>query len=367
MMKHPDSYHPRRTRTRRRGATMAMLAILMPVMIGVAAFAINVVYMEMTRTELQISMDIAARAAGRTLAVTEDQQQAIAAAENMLALNPYANQTLSLSETELEFGVSTRISDADRYDFAAASTPNAVRIATNGTNTVPALFPTMGISLQHRPLKATICTKAELDISLVIDRSGSMSWDIDGNRPDSASWQNGDPAPENSRWMDAVSAVEGFLTVMETSIHDERVALTTYSSTATTDVELTNNYYSVRDALDVHTQSFGGGSTAIGDGIIDGVEALTNQSTARPWATRVLIVMSDGLQTTGTDALAAAEQAAEDYVMVYTVTFSNEADQSSMQEVAAAAAGKHYHADDSAQLNQVFEDIARGLPTLLTF
>ena len=77
--------------------------------------------------------------------------------------------------------------------------------------------------------------------------------------------------------------------------------------------------------------------------------------------------MSDGLQTTGTDELDAAQQAAADNVMIYTVTFSDEADATSMQEVAAAGAGKHFHANDSYQLNQVFEDIARGLPTLITF
>lgn len=350
----------------RRGATMAMIAILMPIMIGVAAFAINVVYMEMTRMELQISMDLAARAAGRTLAVTEDQNQAIAAAENMLTRNPYANQVLTLDEVNLDFGISTRTSDAVRYSFQPGLTPNAVRIEGNGTNHVPMLFPTMGVPIEHRPIKAAICTKVELDVSLVIDRSGSMSWDADGNRP-AEPWAYGDPAPENSRWLDAVAAVDGFLTVMENSIHDEHVSLTTYESKATTDVELTNNYQSVRDALNVHTQSFGGGGTGIGNGIIDGVAALNRNLKARPWATRVLVVMSDGLETAGTSALYAAQQAAADNVMIYTVTFSNQADVTAMQDVAAAGAGKHYHADDSAQLNQAFEDIARGLPTLLTF
>lgn len=357
----------------RRGATMAMLAILMPVMLSVAALAINVVYMEMTRSELQISIDLAARAAGRTLAVTEDEQQAIAAAELLLSENPYANQVLTLAETNIEFGVSTRLSEADRYDFGPGMNPNAVRIESNGTNNVPMLFPSMGLPIQHRPIKAAICTKVELDISLVIDRSGSMAFSTaetaDGGVPDAAAddWSYGDAVPPNSRWLDAVAAVDGFLNVMENSTHDERVTLTTYSSSATTDVNLTNDYDSIRTALDVHSAQFDGGGTGTGNAIIEGVAALNENSLARPWATRVLIVMSDGLQTTGTDQLYAAQQAAADYVMIYTVTFSDEADATSMQEVAAAAAGKHYHADDSYQLNQVFEDIARGLPTLITF
>ncbi|MCS7471040.1 VWA domain-containing protein [Stieleria sp. ICT_E10.1] len=344
---------------------MAMLAVLMPVMIGIAAFAINVVYMEMARTELQISLDVAARAAGRTLAVTDDETQARDAAENMLALNPYANQVLTPGETNLEFGVSTRYSDLDRYSFSPGSPANAIKIETNGTNQVPMLFPTLGINLQFRPIKAAICTKVELDIALVIDRSTSMSRDSNGYRSDS--WETGDPAPGSSRWIDTVHAVDKFLDVMEASVHDERVALTTYASTPTTDLELTNDYDSIRNAMDDHSDPFNGGSTAIGDGILGGVEALNHGSYARPWATRILVVLSDGLQTMGIDAVVAAEQAAADNIMVYTITFSDGADQATMQQVAAAAAGKHYHADDSGQLNQAFTDIARGLPTLLTF
>lgn len=360
-------------RNTRRGATMAMLAIMMPAMLAVAALAINVVYMEMTRTELQISLDIASRAAGRTLAVTESQEQSIAAAELMLQQNPYANQILTLGETNIEFGVSTRISESERYDFGPGMNPNAVKIESNGTNEVPMLFPSMGVPIQHRPIRAAICTKVELDISLVIDRSGSMAFAADeqsgGGTPSSApdDWAFGDPAPPESRWLDAVNAVDGFLNVMENSTHDERVTLTTYSSRATTDVNLTNDYDMIRSALDTHSAEFNGGGTGTGNAIVDGVAALNKNGYARPWATRVLVIMSDGLQTTGTDQMYAAQQAAEDYVMIYTVTFSDEADATSMQEVAAATAGKHYHAVDSYQLNQVFEDIARGLPTLITF
>ena len=155
---------------------MALLAILMPVMIGVAAFAINVVYMEMTRTELQISLDLATRAAGRTLAVTEDQAQATAAANLMLQQNPYANQVLSLADTNISFGVSTRNSSSERYAFESGVYPNAVKIETNGNNDVPLLFPTMGLDIPLRPIKTSICTSMEMDVALVLDRSGSMAF-----------------------------------------------------------------------------------------------------------------------------------------------------------------------------------------------
>ncbi|WP_372896026.1 VWA domain-containing protein [Stieleria sp.] len=363
----------RHRRHLRRGATMAMLAILMPVMIAVAAFMINIVYMELTRTELQISLDVATRAAGRTLAVTGDQQQAVIAAEQMLNANTYANQTLALSETEIVFGVSTRHSEMERYNFGPGNHPNAVKVETNGTHLVPLLFPSMGVPIQPRPMKTAIATKVELDIALVIDRSGSMAYSAseqaDGSGPDAADddWAFGDPVPPHSRWLDTVAAVDTFLSVMEQSHHDEMVTLTTYASKATVDVDLTHDYNSIRAALDHHSNHFSGGGTNTGEGITKGSAAVQKKNLARPWAAKVMVVMSDGLSTTGTEPVSAARMAAEAHVMVYTVTFSDEADTTTMQEVADAGAGKHYHANDSAQLNQVFEDIARGLPTLITF
>ena len=77
--------------------------------------------------------------------------------------------------------------------------------------------------------------------------------------------------------------------------------------------------------------------------------------------------MTDGIQNTGPDYVYAAQQAVSDNVMVYTITFSDEADQSAMQSVANEAAGKHFHATSGIELTHVFEEIAREFPTLVTF
>ena len=63
---------------------MAVLALMLPVILAIAAYAINVVYMEAARTELQITTDVATRAAGRMLAVTGDEEQALVADEEGL-------------------------------------------------------------------------------------------------------------------------------------------------------------------------------------------------------------------------------------------------------------------------------------------
>ncbi len=76
--------------------------------------------------------------------------------------------------------------------------------------------------------------------------------------------------------------------------------------------------------------------------------------------------MTDGIHNTGSDPIAAATAAAASGIMIFTVTFSDEADIARMQQVALIGNGKHYHATSAAQLSTVFAEIAASLPTLLT-
>ena len=50
--------------SRRRGAMLPLVAILLPVLLVVGSLVINIAYMELTRTELQVASDAATRAAG---------------------------------------------------------------------------------------------------------------------------------------------------------------------------------------------------------------------------------------------------------------------------------------------------------------
>ncbi len=362
----------------RRGTVLAILAFLIPALLAVSAYAINVVYMEYVRTELQIATDVTSRAAGRALAITGDQTKAFEAAQRLADENLVAGKVLELSMGDLEFGVSTRFSDTERYSFAAGKNPNAVHLRTESfvggaNNAIPMLFPTMGATINFRPIKSAICTQVELDIALVMDRSGSMAYAsdeiADGSTPSSAplGWSFGDPAPPMSRWNEAVAALHGFIDVLEKSAHDERVSLSTYSSKSTTDQKLTNDYSLVKTALQKYSDKFDDGSTSIGDGILEGAAALSDKKVARPWAARVMIVLSDGIYNSGIDPIIAANMAAGEEVMIFTVSFSAEADQAKMLEIAECGAGKHYYAGNSGALAEAFEDIARSLPTLITY
>ncbi len=363
----------RRFRGRRTGATLVLLCLLLPVVLIVAAFAINVAHMELTRTELQIATDLATRAAGRTLAVTGDQQQAISSASRLLARNPVANKPLPLSGVDVEFGVATRTAENQRYSFAKGAKPNSVHVESNGSVQVPMLFPTMGVPVDFRPIKKAVSTRMVLDIALVLDRSGSMAFaanEVAGPGIPLAAplgWAFGFPVPKPSRWDDAVQAAYQFLDLIEKTGYDEHVSLATYSTDYSDDIDLTEDFKSIKASLELRSKIFLGGATNIGGGMLAGLDTLSNKKAARPWATRVMVVLTDGIHNFGADPIQTARQLAAEHVIIYTVTFSKEADQSRMAQVAAIGTGKHYHATSGAELVYAFEDIARSLPTLLTY
>ncbi len=171
--------------------------------------------------------------------------------------------------------------------------------------------------------------------------------------------------PPQSRWGDAITATRRFLDELEESPASERVTLVTYSDVARTDVGLTNKYANILGALSTYSAKFSSGATNIAQGINEGVNALAGCS-SRPWAMKVLVILTDGLQTVPGDIDGAARNAAEQGAIVFTVTFSSEANQSAMENVARIGLGKHYHASTGADLVNVFRDIAKSLPTILT-
>ena len=90
------------------------------------------------------------------------------------------------------------------------------------------------------------------------------------------------------------------------------------------------------------------------------------QGRSRDFVERTMIVLTDGLQNRGRPArLAAADQAAL-ATTIHAITFGQDADQEAMREVAAIGNGRFFHANNGAQLRQVFTEIALTLSTIIT-
>ncbi|TWU44030.1 von Willebrand factor type A domain protein [Novipirellula aureliae] len=360
------------------GSTMVLIAVLLPVLFGLAAFAINIAYMESLNTDVQVTIDAAARAAGREYVLTGSEAKALLAAQEAATENPVAGQVLTLKASDLQFGKSTRSSVDQPYAFTPAEKGNAVRITSeslaDGTgNTIPALFPIFGNTFNVRVRQSATSTQSTFDIALVIDRSGSMAFAADEvSDPDvppataPVGWDFGDPVPTNARWLDLIAAVKTFNQMLEDSPQDELLALATYSTYANVDLELTDDYNQITDILSQASINGVQGGTNIGDGIYAGRWAATKSDNCRSYASKVIVLMTDGNHNYGSNPYWAAKMAAKSGVTVFTITFSDEANQSAMQTVAENAAGKHFHASDALQLKEAFRDIARNLPSLIT-
>jgi hypothetical protein len=363
---------------RRIGAITPLMALMLPVTLILAAFAINIAMLELNRTEMYISADAASRAAGREFALTSNQEIAKQVAREAARRNTVGGAALLLTDDDFAFGQAYRDESSMRYAFTPGGAyQNAVEITakrTKGSRNGSINMPLSGF-FGNANIEATQTSRVnqiEVDIALVIDRSGSMAYASDEpakyppfpkNSP--PGWAFGHAAPSESRWLDAVRAVEVFVGELEKSPMKELVSLTTYSDGAGIDQNLTADYKRIMASLDGYTKSFASGATNISGGINEGRKSLAI-SDARNFAAKVMIVLTDGIDTTGSNPVNAAASAAEQQIMIFTITFSDEADKNTMEKVSAKGLGKHYHAANANDLNDIFRDIARQLPVLLT-
>ncbi|MDP1563740.1 MAG: VWA domain-containing protein [Pirellulaceae bacterium] len=371
-----DSRQPNRT-----GGALALILLLTILILTLGAFAINLAQMQLVRTEMQVASDASARAANRIFASTRDFGQAQTMSQQVANNNRVNGRNLVLRPSDYELGTSVRNNLNQRYQYTpGGANPNSIVLRTEMSGSSPSgavnLFMPgfLGLTTTDIRMEAR-STQVELDIALVIDRSGSMAFRADqvaalplgwtDGAPLPAGFTFGQPAPNPSRWRDTVGGIQVFLNELNQTAQLEHVALVTYSTGAAVELNPTTNYNAVMGRLGVYSNSFQSGHTNIGGGLRGASNALVNAN-SRPWAVKVIVLMTDGLENTGPDSIREARRLAADGIMIFTVTFAQEANQSRMRTVASVGGGKHYHATDAASLSTVFRDIARQMPTLVT-
>ena len=409
----------------RKGAIAVLMAFLLPVLLILASLCINVAYMQLTRTELMVATDAAARAGGRAMSELQNVEQAKAAAQATAALNDVAGSPLRVNyfdyKNEIEFGDSNPKDDTDRFIFEKVATDDvrfqredATSIRITGAldedslgGQLDALFPTFGMLDQFDLHWSSVAMQVDRDISLILDRSGSMNdppvyvWP-QGFSPFSYSslnagidaglittqvirnrrqyyyapgqnsqtyqdwlWEHhlGLGEPPETAWEELKKAVDVFLDVLNDTDQDEQVSLASYATDARIGAWLETDYNVIRDTMD---RLFPSGRTAIGDGMREGMRTILS-TTARPFAAKTLLVMTDGKHNEGVSPQSVAREVVRDFdVTIHTVTFGGGADQTAMAEVAEIGGGEHYHANTGSELQAIFEEIANNLPTIMT-
>lgn len=369
----------RRANARRQGAILPLVAIIMPVMLILMGFSVDLAYMQNSRMELRAATDAAARAAATKLSQTDDTLAARNQAKLVAGQNFVAGQNLQLSDSDILIGRSEP-NGAGRWQFTAGATPpNSVRVLGNRTagslnGPVSLFFGGLVGQANFEPVQTATASFLNVDICLVLDRSTSMK--VDENSSEEGLYTSDsrfcNPPRASSRWAALDSAVAVFLQTLESTDADEKVALVTYSSDLTgyspalcgassqpssLDAALTTNLGVISSEMNRLNTSVWNGNTFIESGMRRGISALTNPSTSRRFADKVMIVLTDGHENEGS-AVSVAPDAQAEQIIINTITFGAYADQTLMSQVAAAGGGRHYHASNGSALVSVFRELA---------
>ncbi len=277
----------------RRGAMLVLIAICLPLLIIMAAFAVDVAWMQLTRTELRTATDSAARAGAKELSLKQNESAARTKAQDAAARNSVAGDPLRLADADVEIGKSVQVGNG-RFEFTpGGAKPNAVRIKGKRTGDskggpVDLLFSgALGVD-SFEPTRESTSTQLDRDICLVVDRSGSMMWTLTGGSNYPKGTKACDPPdPTRSRWGALATSVETFLQELAATVQDEQVALVSYSSNTTDcgnrykiseiNADLANNLDAIRTQMDKISSKPVKGSTSISAGIDDGVKVLTGK------------------------------------------------------------------------------------------
>ena len=201
---------------------MPLFALLLPLLLIFAGFAINMAYMQLVSTELKITTDAACHAGGRAMSflqtddVDESVDLTIFHAKRIAQANLVAGRQLSVgtdedaSQITLHFGKSIRSDNSygtgrGMYEFTEvpiadvrSGTTRPSSLGVTGDLDIPMIFRMVafnpdvgggenrppgeregahlvvaGTNLFH-PSRRSIATQVDRDIALVLDRSGSM-------------------------------------------------------------------------------------------------------------------------------------------------------------------------------------------------
>ncbi|WP_225876180.1 vWA domain-containing protein [Lysobacter solisilvae (ex Woo and Kim 2020)] len=200
------------------------------------------------------------------------------------------------------------------------------------------------------------------DLMLALDLSGSMAEpDMElGGRP-----------------VDRLTAAKAVLADFLDRRAGDRVGLLVFGRRAYALTPLTLDRDSVREQLGDSVVGLAGQETAIGDAIGLAVKRLRTQ----PAEQRVVILLTDGVNTAGTlDPAKAAELARGEHVRVHTVAFGGEGslslfgfklpmpgggdeiDETSLHAIAKQTGGRFFRARDTGELAGIYAEIDRLEP-----
>jgi Ca-activated chloride channel homolog len=369
----------------RRGAMLIFITVFLFAFVAIIAFSVDVAYMHLSRTQLKTAADASARAAGEALSRTQSVSTARQAAKDIAQLNYIDGVVLTLDDSDIVTGNSTKQANG-KYAFTAGGSPtNGFYVTGRKLKTAPSgavnlwFGPLFGMD-QWELIAHAACARFDRDIMVVVDRSSSMKlYTTDSDTGMSLSdWRCCAVAQPQSKWVALQGAVSVFIAQLANTTQKEHVGLVSFGSDfsycslnnpiARVDQNLTETTSLVNTAMNNITNTKFNGNTAIGTGLQYGINALNDATYARPYSRKTIVLMTDGIENTGVSCNTVADTAAAQGITVYTITYGAEGvvDSALMQSVANKTGGKYYHAPDETSLVAAFKEIALSLSVIIT-
>ncbi len=164
-------------RSSRRGSIVVLAAFLLVGLLGVIAFATDLGYIYLVKTQLQAAADAAALAGAANMAYPDT---AVSDAKKYAALNKAGGVTVTLSGTDVEFGIwntSTRIFTPSNDQSGNAMRITVRRNDATGGNSL--FFAKIFGKKSFETSAQAIAMANPRDICLLVDLSASMHYDTE--------------------------------------------------------------------------------------------------------------------------------------------------------------------------------------------
>ena len=200
------------------------------------------------------------------------------------------------------------------------------------------------------------------DLMLAVDISGSMEKE---------------DMLVNRRYTNRIIAVKAVVGDFIKKRAGDRLGLILFGQQGYLQTPLTHDAKTVDQHLQEAQLGFAGNATAIGDAIGLSIKRLRD----RPTDSRVLILLTDGANTAGTDPIQAATIAAEAEIRIHTVGVgaqeiiekgffgrsrrvnpSQDLDEETLLQIADKTGGKYFRARDPQELQQIYAEIDKLEP-----
>jgi Ca-activated chloride channel homolog len=362
----------------RAGGVLVLVLIVFPVLLAMVTFAIDIGRITMLRTELQNVVDAGTLAAQIQLRMEPNKVgKARRVAKEFVRLNQIGSKLVPKKSIDVKTG----FWDADALTFAS-SVPekNAIKVFARQDNQPYIFGTTMGYKSFGVPASA-IATGATstLDIMLTLDLSGSMLYQgriealrasapvfvdvieelgnsdqigVMGLSADPSSFNQEAVGPNASLYDSGLHPASNYhVGVME---HVLTTDLSSVTNTTLTSTNLRASKY----------QGWTGTGAALGDT----VHYLIHGAEVREGASKIIVLMTDGHANRPPGngpgyAMQMATYAANNKVMIYTISLGNSADEDLNQDIADLTGGEHFlaHGQNAALLTETLTDAFKDI------